>query len=311
MNRSPLPPGPLWRGLAALLSLGLGLNGLFMLLGARRWYAATPGVAETGPFNPHFVQDIGGAFLAAALSLGLAAWQRDRRLAWPAAAFLLLHAGIHLVDALSLGHAEGAALGTELVGIHLPALLALALALPGRWQALLPIPSRLIEDRIAGAEKMLGVPLDYMREMAKLKSPVLFKLGKLMAIARQPRHDLPGEIMHFAMLGATQHEDCGECLQIGINLARAARIDPVLLQAVLDRRPERLPSHLALAWRFGKAVAENDPAMEDMRLLLERRIGRKAMLELSYDLAMARFYPTVKRALGYAKSCSLIQLKVA
>ena len=42
----------------------LAANGLFMLLAPHAWYPAVPGVTETGPYNPHFVRDIGAAYLA-------------------------------------------------------------------------------------------------------------------------------------------------------------------------------------------------------------------------------------------------------
>ena len=166
--------------------------------------------------------------------------------------------------------------------------------------------------RVLASEAMLGVRLDYMREMAVAASPVLDRLQALSALSRAEAGDsLPPEIRCFATLGAVQQDDCGECVQIHVNLGRAIGMDPVLLQAALDGRPELLPGPLALAWRFGRAVAANDPAMEDMRIDLERRYGREAMMELSFAIAAARFYPAVKRALGYAKSCSLVRVKAA
>jgi hypothetical protein len=38
-----------------------------MLFAGPFWYASVPGASGTGPFNPHFVQDIGVAFIVAAL----------------------------------------------------------------------------------------------------------------------------------------------------------------------------------------------------------------------------------------------------
>jgi hypothetical protein len=68
------------------------------------WYANVPGASGTGPFNPHFVQDIGVALLVAGLALAAGTW-RPRY--WPAAvggaAFLVAHALIHLVAIIS-GH---------------------------------------------------------------------------------------------------------------------------------------------------------------------------------------------------------------
>ncbi len=34
-------------------------NGLFMLVAPSAWYQFVPGVTHTGPFNQHFIRDIG------------------------------------------------------------------------------------------------------------------------------------------------------------------------------------------------------------------------------------------------------------
>jgi hypothetical protein len=59
-------------------------------------------VNETGPFNPHFVRDVGAAFLVA--GGGLLWYARDvraRPAALAGAGFLALHALIHLWDGLA------------------------------------------------------------------------------------------------------------------------------------------------------------------------------------------------------------------
>ena len=86
------------RLIAAILAIPTLFNGLAMLVAGPLWYETVPGVTETGPFNPHFVQDIGVAFLVAGLALAARAW-RPRY--WPAAVagagFLAAHALLHLV----------------------------------------------------------------------------------------------------------------------------------------------------------------------------------------------------------------------
>ena len=51
------------RWLAGILAVFDVLNGLVMLLAGSVWWAHVAGARETGPFNPHFVQDVGAAFL--------------------------------------------------------------------------------------------------------------------------------------------------------------------------------------------------------------------------------------------------------
>ena len=101
-------------------------NGLAMVFAPQFWYAAVPGASGTGPFNPHFIPDIGIAFLAAALGLALAVRSTGAaRLAVlaPAALFLGGHAVLHIVE---LGH-HGEAVLRDTVMIVVPGLLPAAL----------------------------------------------------------------------------------------------------------------------------------------------------------------------------------------
>ena len=56
---------------AGLMALLLAANGVAMLFASLAWYDAVPGVPATGPFNPHFVRDIGAIYLACALGPGV------------------------------------------------------------------------------------------------------------------------------------------------------------------------------------------------------------------------------------------------
>jgi hypothetical protein len=51
------------RLIAAVLATLCVLNGSMMLWASPTWYARVPGASETGPYNAHFVEDIGAAFL--------------------------------------------------------------------------------------------------------------------------------------------------------------------------------------------------------------------------------------------------------
>jgi hypothetical protein len=86
--------------LVALAVVSLG-NGAWMLADPLRWYEDLPaGVPDTGPFNAHFVRDIGCAFLAVGAGLAVAA----RRVEWRvplvgvAAVFYMAHAVLHVAD---------------------------------------------------------------------------------------------------------------------------------------------------------------------------------------------------------------------
>src|SRR5207244_12087392 len=72
-------------------------NGLWMLLAPAGWYHHLPAaVPDTGPLNPHFVRDIGAAFVTIGAVLLLAAPSRGVLLAVPL--FSVLHPPVHLPD---------------------------------------------------------------------------------------------------------------------------------------------------------------------------------------------------------------------
>ncbi|WP_332771852.1 hypothetical protein [Phenylobacterium sp.] len=121
------------RILAAALAALLAVNALAMLFASFWWYGAVPGVTATGAYNPHFVRDIGAAYLVTAGGLAWFAWRPVQ--GWPAlvaaAAFLVLHAGIHVFDA-SCSANPLADVIRDLPGVYLPALLAAWLAVAKR-----------------------------------------------------------------------------------------------------------------------------------------------------------------------------------
>jgi peptidoglycan/LPS O-acetylase OafA/YrhL len=120
------------RSIAAILGALSVVNGAMMLFAGPFWYASVPGALETGPYNPHFVQDIGAAFLIAGLALAARAW-RPRY--WPAAVagagFMAAHALIHLVM-IAAGHDHHP--GFDLAAVVLPSALALYSAFPSQGE---------------------------------------------------------------------------------------------------------------------------------------------------------------------------------
>lgn len=116
-------------GLVAIFAIGFGA---YMLAQPLPWYRALPTVVFTGPFNQHFVRDIGAAYLACGLLLGWAVLDlRVRRLAVLAGAlWLSLHALVHLYEAIT-GICGVAIFWRDFPGVFGPP----ALALLGWWLA--------------------------------------------------------------------------------------------------------------------------------------------------------------------------------
>jgi len=113
------------RLLGGLLRLGLVANGLIMLAVPGLWYAHVPGVVDTGPFNGHFIRDIGAAYLVCGVALVWFAMQPAARpAAQIGAAFLAVHALIHLWDTAA-GRAAAEQLLVDVPTVLLPPALAI------------------------------------------------------------------------------------------------------------------------------------------------------------------------------------------
>lgn len=108
------------------------INGAWMLLFPLSWYTDLPAaVPHTGPFNPHFVRDLGVVFLIVGLAFGWSALNvnRSRLVHLALTAFLVGHALIHVTDILAgrLPHSHWL---MDLPGVFVPALLMIILAVP-------------------------------------------------------------------------------------------------------------------------------------------------------------------------------------
>lgn len=110
-----------------LLAIGIGMaaNALWMLAGPMHWYNELPAaVPDTGPFNPHFVRDIGCAFLTVGAALIWAAYSERYRIPLTAIAtfFLTCHALLHIYDTVG-GYLDHNHWWLDFPGVYFPALL--------------------------------------------------------------------------------------------------------------------------------------------------------------------------------------------
>ena len=107
-------------------------NGAWMLLFPRSWYTDFPAdVSHTGPFNPHFVRDLGVVYLVVALAFGWSAMHLDRSRPVHLALtiFFVGHALIHLAD-IAAGRLPHSHWLIDLPGVFVPALIMLITAMP-------------------------------------------------------------------------------------------------------------------------------------------------------------------------------------
>ena len=107
----------------AVLAAVTSANGLWMLCAPLHWYNNVPaGVPDYGPFNAHFVRDIGIAFLTVGAALGWAIVRPAARFELVAVAglFAVLHGVLHVFDT-ARGHVASSHWLLDVPGVYLPA----------------------------------------------------------------------------------------------------------------------------------------------------------------------------------------------
>jgi len=115
-------------GIAVLLGVAMEANGVFMLLSPADWYMAVPGVTSTGPFNQHFLRDIGLIFLLLGGAFLVGAAQPHLRVAlWAAPSIWLTgHALFHIWE-VAVGICSPSVIPRDFPAVTLPAIIGIAL----------------------------------------------------------------------------------------------------------------------------------------------------------------------------------------
>ncbi len=154
-------------------------------------------------------------------------------------------------------------------------------------------------------EKYIGkVDMDYAYHLRDVAPWSLVRFS-FINVAASPRKITSPEVYHTVGLAAAMVEDCGPCVQIHVNLATREKVPPELLRNLVARKLDQVPCDVAIAFAYGEKVSRGELA-DDERDALRAKWGEKGLIELAFVAAVARFYPAVKRGLGYAHSCERV-----
>jgi uncharacterized protein YjeT (DUF2065 family) len=291
------------------LGLSLMLNGIFMLYAPAAWYEFVPGISDTGALNVHFVRDIGCAFAVAGAALCCFSVDRRARAAVIAsAAFLTLHALVHVAEAVG-GRVHNGHLPSELLTVFAPAAVALCLGfwpIPATWR-----PSMLkwlIERRIAAFERTYGYDSSYARRILEADTGAFLRFARVMGLAQYRKSVPAAAAWCAAKITAALAEDCGPCTQLAVTMAERDGLLPATLTAIVTGDERVLPDDARLGVRFARAVMAHDPGADDLRADIVRRWGERGLVSLSFAVAAARIFPTLKYALGHGQACRRVMI---
>lgn len=154
-------------------------------------------------------------------------------------------------------------------------------------------------------ERTWNYDVSYQRALLKA-SPVSF-LKFAVATGMVDRRAAPRAFLAAVGLAAVLAEDCGPCVQIGVDMAVADGVDPDVIRALLANDEPAMGEDARLGWRFARASRARDlGACDPLRDDIVRRWGDKGLAAAGLALVTARMYPTLKYAMGYGKACSKV-----
>lgn len=152
-------------------------------------------------------------------------------------------------------------------------------------------------------ERKVRVSAGYLSDLGHASFSGLLKLLLILPLARHRAASDP-TLLHTARIVATQHEDCAACLQMAVNVALDEGIELQTVRAILSRDDQHMSDSVSLVVKFAQGVLAGDGSDEAVRHKIETRFGATVLAELVLAIASARVFPTVKRGLGLALSCS-------
>ncbi|MBY0520292.1 MAG: hypothetical protein K2P79_07690 [Sphingomonas sp.] len=294
--------------LLVLVALFAIIFGVFMLVDPYGWYQAVPTVRFTGPPNPHFIRDIGLAYLITGTMLGYAAWYPQGR--WLAALtgtlWLSAHGIFHLWEVAN-GICSPDRFWSDAPGVLGPPLIVwIAIGTLFVRQKIVPagLPKPVM---LRAIDQMSPDESAYFHEVAKAPGHAFEKFVHFMPVTMH-RYEAPADLFHMARIGATLVEDCGPCAMTAAEGALRDGVDRALLNAALARNlPEGDPR---TGFLFGESIARQQGDAFALGDAIEAKFGRDVRLELAMTAATVRAYPAMKRGLGLTKSCSIMKLEI-
>jgi hypothetical protein len=166
-----------------------------------------------------------------------------------------------------------------------------------------------IRRKLDTEEKRLGASMDYLRHIVDVSPVAFLRFASIMPFSNS-RSVLPKDAWFVAQLLTLQHEDCGACLQISVNLAQNDGVEASLIRAVLAHNKSALSEEMVDVYDFTRFVIDATADDGVLRETLRKRYGERGLIELAYAIASSQIPPTVKRAMGYATSCSKVDVTI-
>ena len=163
----------------------------------------------------------------------------------------------------------------------------------------------LFKKQIDAFDRDYGYDSSYVREIISADLDAAIKFSKVMGLTKY-RKGVPADVCYAAGLVASMAEDCGPCTQLGVTMAEREGVAPEVIRAILTGNTQAMSEDVLVAYRFAHAVLAHNPEADLLREQIVAKWGKKGLISLAFALTMARFFPTLKYAMGHGQACSRI-----
>jgi alkylhydroperoxidase family enzyme len=150
----------------------------------------------------------------------------------------------------------------------------------------------------------------YLETMLAASPGAFFKFS-LGSAAAAHRKVTPVNAYFAVKMLAAAEADCGPCTQLCVEMAREAGMEEEQIVAVLEGRSEQLGADVRRACRFAQALvlaADEPDELAAARDAVRQRWGEAGVVELSLCWSMSQVFPVLKRAMGFAQQCRLVEV---
>ena len=159
-------------------------------------------------------------------------------------------------------------------------------------------------EALRGFGKHYDYDVSYLEELLD-SSPGAFLAFEAAMPMGQYRKTVPLDLLFVAKIAAMRQQDCGPCTELGMKIAREAQVPEGVIRGALQGGRGLNEEQLDV-YHYARGVAANGELDPELLPRLQARWGKEVVAELALAIVATRLYPTLKRALGHAKSCSLM-----
>ncbi len=164
------------------------------------------------------------------------------------------------------------------------------------------------KQTMADFDEKYGYDSSYLLEIMEASPSGFEKYFNFLPLAHHQEKS-SAEALFVANLVAMQEADCGTCLQLVVRMAQEAGVSSQIINETLSDG-HLLPDDLKLVRSYAQVVARAEPLDPELLATMREQFSDTEIAEIALRIASARVFPTIKRALGRAKSCSMVTVEV-